>query len=367
MNDLQRAELTRKLERLRSHLSASGYAAAMLGRRDQFAWLTSGGDNQVVRTQEGGAGTLVVTAERLFLVAYTMDAARIHDDELAGAEVEVVPVRWHEGARDARALKLCGPGRVLSDTPLPGAECDPHALTRLHYPLSPLEVERCRELGRRTEAILRATADALSPTMTEAEVATRLACEYARAGMTIDVLLVGGGERIARYRHPLPSSQPVGETVLLHPAVRWNGLHANVTRMVCLGKVPPALERTYDAVCQLQALTLSMCTPGTPFRAIFEARRRLYERLGFPDEWELHFPGGPTGYALEEDVSQDLDATVQDGQVFDWFVTVTGAKVEELSLSLGGRRELLSAAGAWPTRPYASGDLAVETPWILER
>jgi hypothetical protein len=136
--------------------------------------------------------------------------------------------------------------------------------------------------------------------------------------------------------------------------------------MVCLGgAVPAETSRRYDAACQLQALTLSMCIPGTPFREIFEARRRLYERLGFPDEWELHFPGGPTGYVLEEDISGDLDAAVSDGQPFDWFVTVTGAKVEELGLTHAGRRELLSATGSWPTLPFTAGELTVQTPAIL--
>ena len=361
-------EVEKRIERLRAFLGSNGYNAALLGRQDQFAWLTLGGDNRVVRTQEGGACTLVVTADRLFLVAYTMDAARVHDDELAGLDVEIVPVRWHEGSRERRALQLCGGGRVLSDTATPGADVDLRALTSLHYPLSQLEIDRCRELGRRTETILRRTADALSPDMNEADVAAMLGAEYERAGMVIDVILVGSGERIAKYRHPLPSSRPIGNVVLLHPAVRWKGLHANVTRMVCLGtSVPPELERGYSALCELEALTLSMCTPGTPFRDIFQARRSLYERLGYPSEWELHFPGGPTGYVLEEDISANLDATVQDAQVFDWFITVTGAKVEELGLTLGGRRELLSATGLWPTRPFAARDLTLDIPWILSR
>ena len=369
MDDLERQEFSRKVELLRTFLRDRGYAAALLGRQDDFAWITTGGDNRVLRTIEAGVGVLAITPERIWLVAYTMDAARVHDDELAGTPVEVVALKWHEESPEARALSLCGGGRVLSDVMVPGAEYDPSAFTRLQHPLSDLEVSRCRELGRRTDAILRRAADALRPDQTEAEVAAGLIAEYERAGMTVEVCLVGGGDRIARYRHPLPSPNPVGDVVLLHPAVRWRGLHANVTRMVCLGgSIPPELERRYEAVCRLQALTLSMCLPGTPFRAIFEARRRLYAELGFPDEWELHFPGGPTGYRLVEPAAgADPERTVSDGQVFGWFVTVTGAKVEELSLTRGGKRELLSAAGHWPTRPFTSGDLTLETPWILVR
>ncbi len=369
MNDLERAEFERKLELLRAHLRARGYCAAIIARQDDFAWITTGGDNRVLRTVDEGVGILAVTPDRVWLVAYTMDADRVHDDELAGTPVEVVPVKWHEGPPEARALSLCGDGRVLSDVRVGRADVDPSAFARLQHPLSELEISRCRELGARTDAILRRVAESLQPDRTEADVAAQLVAEYERAGMTVDVCLVGGTERIARYRHPLPSPTPIGAVVLLHPAVRWRGLHANVTRMVCLGgSVPSELERRYQALCRLQALTLSMCLPGTPFRAIFEARRRLYAQLGFPDDWELHFPGGPTGYRLIEPAAgADPDRLVSDGQVFDWFITVTGAKVEELSLTRGGKRELLSAAGAWPTRPFTHGDLTVETPWLLLR
>ena len=368
MDAQQLRELSRKTEKVRRLLRDSGRAAALLDRQESFAWLSTGGDSRVVRTQEGGVGTLVITAKKTFLVAYPMDGPRLMDEELGGSDIELVTVRWHEGTRQARALALCGGGAVLSDRPIPGTTFDPTSLTRLHYPLSEVEISTCRELGRRTEQILRRVADGLTPELTEIEVAARLASEYERQGMIIDVLLVAGEERISRYRHPLPSQKPIGKLVLLHPAVRFRGLHANVTRMVSLGgSVPAEVARRYEAVSQLQALTLSMCTPGTPFRAIFEARKRLYERLGFADEWELHFPGGPTGYVLEEDISADLDATVSDGQPFDWFVTVTGAKVEELGLTNGGRRELLSATGAWPTVPFTSGDLTVPTPAILVR
>jgi Xaa-Pro dipeptidase len=369
VDERERAEFERKVERVRGLLRARGLAGAVVARQDDFAWLTTGGDNKVVQTVEGGVGVLAITSRAVWLVAHTMDAARVLDDELAGTAVEVVPVKWHEGLPAERAVALCGPGPVLSDVPVSGAILDPGAFFGLHHPLSDLEIERCRWLGARTEQILRREADALRPDRTEVEVANHLAAEYALEGMTVDVLLVAGAERVELYRHPLPSPARLGSVALLHSAVRWRGLHANVTRMVCLGgTIPPELERRYSALCELQALTLSMCTPGTRFRDIFEARRRRYQALGFPEDWERHFPGGPTGYTLVEPAAAvDPERTVTDRQAFDWFITVTGAKVEELSLTLGGKQELLSAAGGWPTRPFTSNGLTLDTPWLLAR
>jgi len=62
----------------------------------------------------------------------------------------------------------------------------------------------------------------------------------------------------------------------------------------------------------------------------------------------------------------DLGARVQPGQTFDWFITITGAKVEELSIS-GSRPEVLSACGAWPLKAYEHSGVTQRLPQILLR
>jgi hypothetical protein len=61
MNELERTEFARKVEVLRGFLRDHGYQAALLGRRDDFAWITTGGDSKVLRTQENGVGILAIT------------------------------------------------------------------------------------------------------------------------------------------------------------------------------------------------------------------------------------------------------------------------------------------------------------------
>src|SRR5512134_2146622 len=67
---------------LRAWMAASGFDAVLISRRDHFAWLTGGGDNRVLNSTEYGFGHLLLTAERHFLLAHTMDALRLFEEQV---------------------------------------------------------------------------------------------------------------------------------------------------------------------------------------------------------------------------------------------------------------------------------------------
>ncbi len=180
---------------------------------------------------------------------------------------------------------------------------------------------------------------------------------------------MGSDERIAKYRHPTPTEKRVERLVLLHPAARKWGLHANVSRMVHFGdRVPVEVEKKYEAACRIEATAISLCTPGRKFSEILESEKRAYAETGFPDEWRNHFQGGVTGYILADPtLCRDPEAAVSVDQAFDWFITITGVKVEELSITAGGRPEVLSAAGGWPVREWTENGVTLRLPGILKR
>src|SRR4030042_995732 len=117
-----------KRERILRFLAEQRCDALILGRRDNFAWFTGGGDATVVRSSEGGFGILVLTREAEYLVAHTMDGPRLLDEELAGSGVQPVFLRWYEGSREERAAALVR-GRAVSDIPVPGARLAPQAIS----------------------------------------------------------------------------------------------------------------------------------------------------------------------------------------------------------------------------------------------
>jgi Xaa-Pro dipeptidase len=369
-DDWVRRDAAEKLRRLRLWLSQAGLAGVLLSRRDNFAWATAGGDSRVLNNSEAGFGHLLVTPERHYLLAHSMDAARLFEEQVPGQGYELVTLRWHQGDPRQHAQALAG-GPLAADLPLEGAQLANQQVSQqilhLHYPLTELELQRSRWLGHKTGTLLEQLALQVAPGMSEASIARRMQAAFMLEGIDLDVAIVGSDERIFRYRHPLPTRKPVSSYLLLHPAARRWGLHANVSRSVHFGPPPPQVERAYRAAATLEARLLSQLKPGLFFARILELQKEWYAQLGFPDEWEFHFQGGPTGYVVVDAERCRTGTGVQAGQAFDWFITVTGAKVEELSLLTGGGIEIASQAGGWPSMQFLTeqGPFVVPALWVL--
>ena len=360
-------EVREKERRVRDYLRQTGLDYCIIGRRDNFAWFTGGGDNTVVMASEFGFTLLVITLQAVYAVAQTMDGPRVMEEELAGLGVEPVFLRWYEASREEKAAELVRGLGGISDLPIQGARLAPREIQRLHYPLTAAEIGKCRELGRLTDSAIRRVADLSRPGMTEREIAAILACTLAELDAVSDVLLVGSDERIAKFRHPNPSAKKVERLLLLHPAARKWGLHANVTRMVYFGdRVPDEIARKYDAACRIEAAAISMCRPGERFSRILEAEKSVYRETGFADEWRHHFQGGITGYLLADpNLCNDPEAEVSLNQAYDWFITITGVKVEELSINTESGCEVISATGRWPAKDYGCNGQTFGLPQIL--
>lgn len=323
----------------------------------------------MVQTCEQGVCYLLIFQDRITVVAYTMDLDRICEEELTGIEAERVRKNWYEGSLEETVSSLLKDRTAVSDSPIPGANYDLKAVRGLHYPLFPEEMKRMESLGRDSEKIIAYAASVVKPGMTEEEAARIFRREYAEAGIGIDVLLIGSDDRISKYRHPVPSVKRIERTVLLHTAVNRQGLHANVSRMLHFGgSLPRTLRKKYDAVNAVQAATLSRVKPGVKFPDILAVQKAAYLEFGFAAEWKNHFQGGITGYLLA-DVSLSLDpaAAVSVNQGFDWFITVTGVKVEELTLLNKKGVTVASAAGAWPLKRYTANGAVFDFPDILQR
>jgi Xaa-Pro aminopeptidase len=367
MNIPDIAEVREKNRRIKEFFDTTGYEAIIIGRQDNFAWYTCGGNNRVVITSESGVTILIITKSAVYAVSQKMDGSRVLDEELKGLDVEPVFLKWFEVSREAKTAEIIKGLRAVSDIPIEGADFKPSEIYRLHYPLSEKEIDKLRFIGSKTESIIRKVADQLKPGMRERDAEAMFLYEYGLCDMTADVLLIGSDERISKYRHPNPSDKKIGHYLLLHPAIRKWGLHANVTRLVYFGdRVPDDIKRKYEAACQIQAEAISMCIPGEKFAEILEAQKRLYAKTGFSDEWQNHFQGGITGYLLADPtLCMNPDAAVSKNQAYDWFITITGVKVEELSINTGSKREVLSAAGHWPVKDYCANGEVFSLPQIL--
>ncbi|MEL7601999.1 MAG: aminopeptidase P family protein [Bacillota bacterium] len=331
--------------RLRTFLREQGLDGILISRRDNFAWLTCGGANSVLRMTEFGSATALVTREKQYLIAYTMDCGRILEEQIVGQGYEPVVCRWYEDDPATKASKLLT-GTFVSDLPLSGMRTVD--LTRMHGPLAPLEMERCRSLGAATAAAFETVVKKISPGMSEIEISRLLGTELMLRDLDAEVLITGSDERIGRYWHALPSSKRVEQYALIHAAAGKWGLHACVNRLISFSEPPEWVRHAHDAAKTILARVLSMIREGTAYRDILKCQKDGYAELGFEDDWKLHFQGGAMGYYLGDPLRCTTDMHVENEQAFDWFITVRGVQTEELILLTEGMPEIASRGERWP-------------------
>ena len=355
-----------KRERLRSWLDHTGYSGVIVSRRENFAWLTAGGDNRVLNNTEFGMGHLVLTPESQYLVAYSMDGRRLLEEQVHRQGYELVELHWFEGDPRTKALGLAG-DNAAADTNFVGASEVNTTIGHLHFPLHELEITRLRWLGKQAGEIIEQISDWVQPGMTETKIASEMHAAFIRAGIDLDVLIVGCDERIFKYRHPLPTEKRLERYLLLHPAARRWGLHANISRSIHFGKPSKEVRLSYNAAITIEGRILSILKPGMKFSQILDFQKNWYSELGFPEEWKYHFQGGPTAYQVADPGRCQTDTVVQENQAFDWFITVTGAKVEELALLTGHGAELLSNTTNWPSIPLRTDAGLIMLPDIYIR
>lgn len=365
---MQDKESEMKISRIRTYLLEHGYTGMILARQDNFSWLSAGGNNRVVVPREQGYGMLVVTQDSVYLTAQVMDGQRLMDEELNHIECEYVPLKWYEESMMEKAVSLAGI-RPVSDTAQKGAVWKEQEIYNLHFPLTPWEIDRLRTVGEISDQILYKTANQIRPGMMDYEVEAMLLYEYALHNIQCDVLLIGTDERIFKYRHPSPVGRELGSYVFLHPAVRYKGLHCNVTRSIYFGDtLPEEIKRAYDAVSYIEAYCLDMCGKQAYWKEILEGQKRILKERGFGEEWKNHYPGGRTGYFVcQADLSLSEEKKTMKWEAYDWFITVTGAKAEELSVHCEEGVSVFSDTGLWPGREIEAGGSKRRIPQIMMR
>ena len=363
-------EVEQKESRIKQYLQQNGYEAAVLGRQDNFSWLTGGGHNRVMINSLAGVCFLVLTLSgEKYVVANTMDGQRLLDEEMQGMDYELINLKWFEQAPENKVLELIEDKKAVADIALEGIDCKPAVFTDLHYPLTDNEVKKYRWLGEEVEEILMEAAAEVEPGLTEKEVETLLRKKFAEKDMLGIVVLIGSDDRIKKYRHPVPTSKKIENTVMLAPAVQKWGLTVPVTRMIYWGSsLPRELKDKYQALCEIEASTLASCQPGRKFNDILKMQKKMYRDLGYPREWKEHFMGGITGYIVNDPSRcTDPEAQIKNRQTFNWYLTITGAKVEETTLSRKSGPEILTATGLWPRQEYEVEDFKFKLPQILKK
>ncbi len=324
MTEKRAALFNERLEAIRGALEDRGASAALLQTRRNVAWATVGGEAHVVTATESAVAGLLVTRDAAVLLAPVNEAPRLRDEELAGLDLEVQEVPWHdEAAMTDEARRIAGAG------PADDATLE-DALMPFRCVMSGLEAERIAWLAQRVVSATAAGLAAVRPGAAEHDIAAAALGALTADGARAPVLLVAADERIERYRHPLPTDRPVAHRVMVVlVAERW-GLHAALTRFAELREPDAELARRIRATDAVHAAMLDATRPGRTLGDVLAAGQAAYADAGHPAEWQLHHQGGIIGYQGRERIATPGDATeIREGMAFAWNPSIAGAKAEE--------------------------------------
>ena len=255
----QRARAAR--ERLLLWVERTGLPALVLTRPGPVSWLTGGLPPPVHRSAATDLVWAVVTGSAATLITTKVEADRIREEYQPGQHGFEGPVAvpWYDPDAFARAAaEVAGvpPITMASDGhPAFGTDASDD-LTELRLALSGAEQEDLRALGADAAQALEAALAAWSPGERDLDIQARVAAHLEARGADTPVLIVGGDERVQRFRHPMAAGAPVRHLAMAVVVARRGGLHAAATRFACAGPLGAQLRSLRDRVGQIERDTL---------------------------------------------------------------------------------------------------------------
>lgn len=368
------SEIDIKTERLMGVVRMHGLGGVILNGQHNFAWITGGADNGVDRSRDNGVASILVTGDgRRFLFANKIEMSRLLDEEVSASDFEPVEFGWREEQSSSRyviglAIDLAGSAQIGTDIPIDSSvPAIDGSIAQERCSLTVEEVERFRSLGRDAGIALADTLKQISPGQTELKIASTMSSELDRYNIRSVVSLVAADDRIAKYRHPVPTANRFDEMVMLVACARRKGLTASLTRIATIGKVSDELTERTRAASFVNASLLHATREGVLGRELYDIAAKAYAEVGFADEIDKHHQGGAAGYRTREWVAHpECLERVQQNQAFAWNPSITGTKVEETVIAANNKCEVITASPDWPTLTHTIDGVDYHSPGILE-
>jgi Xaa-Pro aminopeptidase len=365
----RRADVEEKQRRIVALLDATGHDGVVLGRADSIAWFTSGGDLAQCFGSEASAVLLYVNRTSRAVITDNVQSARVFEEELAGLGFQLKERAWYDDP--SRIVAELGHNkRLITDlgprTSPWQRESDP--LRALRQPLTPLERQRLRELGRTLTLAAEATCRNFVQGETEADVAGHLAHRLIREGVIPVDLRVAGDDRLARYRQPCFKAAPIRHRATIAVAGRRHGLCAALTRTVSFGPAPEAIHQQHGLAAMVDATCIYFSRPGEKVSEVIRRAKRIFEKFDHPHEWTLGYLGHGIGYTPREQfLLPDSAASIEAGTALRWSPSVGPARSEDTVVIESRGYEVVTEAQNWPKLEVVVKGFLLTRPGILER
>jgi Xaa-Pro aminopeptidase len=365
----RREDVEEKHRRVRAYLDATGHDALVLGRADSIAWFTSGGDLGQDLSGERGAVLLYINRTSRAVVTDNVQSARVFEEELAGLGFQLKERPWFEDCERIIA-ELGHNKRVASDSGPPSCPWSrkTDSLRELRLPLTSLERQRLRELGRTLTLAVEATCRNFDRGEKEASVAGHLAHRLIREGIVPVDIRIAGDDRLTRYRQPTFKSAPIERRVTITTTGRRQGLCATASRTVSFGPADEDFRRHHALAAMVDATCIYFSRMEETVSEVIRRARRIFEKFEFPHEWTLDYLGFSTGYCPREVLLlPDSPLRLSHGMALCWSPSVGAARSADTMVVDRRGHEIVTAAQNWPQIDVAVKGFMIPRPGILER
>jgi Xaa-Pro dipeptidase len=345
--------------------ASGGPAGLVLTGPAAVAWACGGVAPPVDRTASVDLVWAVITPAGAGLITTQVEAGRVRAeyDPASHGFRDLAEVPWHQPDAFVRAAEsLAGvPASRLASDGHPAFGIDASAdLIALRLALSPAERADLAELGADAADALQSALAQWRPGQRDLDIQARCAAILESRGADVPVLIVGGDDRLERYRHPMAVGAPIRRMVMAVVVARRAGLHAAATRFAAAAAIEPAYVALRGKVLAIEEAVLSACTPGASYGAALDALAVAYASAGAPGGWAGHYQGGPIGFAQREfeiapgqRESRWHAQPIEVGHALAWNPSLPGgAKSEDTYLvSDDGTLERMTASPGWPVEP----------------
>jgi len=346
---MSRSEVMEKLGRVQALLRERDLDAIILKKGANVAWAIAGRAH-VPTTLELSCMDLVISRDGIEVITNKIEAERLIEEELSGIE-RVTVINWFEG-RDAQ---LPQGERVGIDGPDPVRVNLAAEIETLRRDLNEYEVARFREICADSAVALGEAmrkAGRGKKGLSEVELAGSIASECWERDLEPVVLLVAGEERLTKFRHPLPTTAPLGSRFMGVICARRKGLIASVTRIASFTKIDRETQSWYERLLDVERRFINESQVGAKLSDVVRAGVAEYRNQGFDsEEWTRHHQGGPTGYLPRDfPAHEKTEREITLHNALAWNPSGKGLKVEDTILTTTTGAEVLTVDPDWPTQ-----------------
>ncbi|MGC8511227.1 MAG: M24 family metallopeptidase [Acidimicrobiales bacterium] len=329
-------------------------------------WRTGGLSDPIDLTASTDPVWVVDTDHGCALITSEIEGPRLaYDYRVTDLGWQLVLVPWYQS--DAALAAACTfaarpPEDFLSDAPGVGTSVRAD-LVAARLTLSEPEREDLRELGALVgRAVGRGVAAWRPGVSTDLEVAALTSGVLEEEGARAVCLIVGGDDRLRRFRHPLAVGDVCHDAIMVVVVARRRGLHAAATR-IAVRRADDEIVALARELATVDDAVLAASLPGGTWGEAVEALARGYAAIGRANEWRDHFQGGPIGFEQREfelapgqSTSPYWTLTRETHTAVAWNPSVRGgAKIEDTYLVGAGGLEPLTVTPSWPTTEGVSG------------